>query len=58
MVKRREVVSFFKSHGFINQGGTRHDRYQHPDGRWTVIERHSEIDNKLFEEMKKQAGLK
>ena len=58
MVKRREVVKFFKSHGFVNMGGTNHDKYVHPDGRWTEIGRHAEIDDVLFKEMKKQAGLK
>ena len=58
MTNRREVVKFFKAHGFVNKGGTKHDRYEHPDGRWTVIERHSEIPNLLFEKMKKEAGLK
>lgn len=58
MVNRRQVVKFFTSHGFANKGGTRHDRYEHPDGRWTVIERYKEINDRLFELMKKQAGLK
>lgn len=58
MVKRRDVVKYFTSHGFINKDGSRHDRYEHPDGRWTMIERHAEIDDVLFEMMKKQADLK
>lgn len=53
MVNRRQVVKFFTSHGFVNKGGTRHDRCEHPDGRWTVIERHKEINDRLFELMKK-----
>ena len=56
MVKRREVVRFFRQNGFKNEGGTNHDKFRHPDGRRTVIERHSEISNQQF--MKKQAGLK
>ena len=58
MVKRREVVRFFRQNGFKNEGGTNHDKFRHPDGRRTVIERHSEISNQQFEVMKKQAGLK
>ena len=58
MVKRRDVVAFFTVHGFINKGGSRHDRYEHPDGRWTVVPRHAEIDDMLFKMMKTQAGLK
>ena len=57
MVNRRQVVKFFTSHGFVNKGGTRHDRYEHPDGRWTVIERHKEINDRLFELMKKLTRL-
>ncbi|WP_319638263.1 type II toxin-antitoxin system HicA family toxin [Eggerthella sinensis] len=58
MVKRREVIRFLKNHGFVNEGGTNHDRYQHPDGRWTVVERHQEIRNKTFDDIKKQIRLK
>lgn len=57
-MKRREVVKFFEAHGFVNMGGTNHDKYVHPDGRWVMIGRHAEISNGLFERMKKQAGLK
>ncbi|WP_165046166.1 type II toxin-antitoxin system HicA family toxin [Adlercreutzia sp. ZJ138] len=53
MVKRRQVELFFKEHGFINEGGTNHDKLVHPDGRWTTLGRHKEISNKLFDEMKK-----
>lgn len=58
MVKRREVEKFFEEHGFENKGGVNHDKLLHPDGRWTVLERHKEIPNLMFEQMKKQAGLK
>lgn len=58
MVKRRTVEQFFKENGFVNEGGTNHDRLVHPDGRWTVLGRHKEINDKLFERMKKEAGLK
>ncbi|MCL2807011.1 MAG: type II toxin-antitoxin system HicA family toxin [Coriobacteriia bacterium] len=58
MVKRREVVKFFQGHGFVNKGGSKHDKVKHPDGRWTEIPRHTEINDLLFEQMKKQAGLK
>ena len=58
MVKRRVVEEFFKQHGFENLGGTNHDRLQHPDGRWTILARHKEIPDLMFEKMKKQAGLR
>ncbi|MCI2242461.1 type II toxin-antitoxin system HicA family toxin [Adlercreutzia faecimuris] len=58
MVKRRDVVRFFKNEGFVVMRGTNHDKLVHPDGRWTTLGRHAEIDNLLFEIMKRQAGLK
>lgn len=58
MVKRREVVRFFERNGFTDGSSTNHDKFVHPDGRWTVIERHREISNEKFERLKKQAGLK
>lgn len=58
MVKRRDVVRFFKNEGFVVMRGTNHDKLVHPDGRRTTLGRHAEIDNLLFEIMKRQAGLK
>lgn len=58
MVKRKDVLNFFISEGFKLKGGTNHDKLVHPDGRWTTIGRHKEINDRLFEEMKKQARLK
>lgn len=58
MVKRKDVVKFFKAEGFEVQKNKGHDKLVHPDGRWTTLGRHVELGNKLFEEMKKQAGLK
>ena len=37
MVKRREVVRFFRQNGFKNEGGTNHDKFRHPDGCWLEI---------------------
>jgi mRNA interferase HicA len=58
MTKRRDVVRFLERNGFINKGGTRHDRYVHPDGRWTEVPRHSEVTERTFREIKKQVGLR
>ena len=58
MTKRKDVIKFFKSNGFKMVGGTNHNKLIHPDGRWTMLGRHQEIDNRVFKEMKKQAGLK
>lgn len=58
MVKRKDVIRFFAIRGFVLKGGTNHDRLVHPDGRWTTLGRHREIGDRIFEQMKKQAGLK
>ncbi len=58
MVKRKDVVKFFKQEGFEVVSNKKHDKLVHPDGRWTTLGRHTELSNKLFEEMKKQAGIK
>lgn len=58
MVKRRYVIKFFRAHGFKLADGTNHDKLVHPDGRWTTLGRHREIENGAFENMKKQVGLK
>ncbi len=58
MVKRKDVVKLFKAEGFAIVPGTNHDKLVHPDGRWTTLGRHAEINDRLFKEMKKQAGLK
>lgn len=57
MVKRRDVVRFFTKRGFVNMGGARHDKFVHPDGLWTMIERHGEIDDAMFQLLKRQAGI-
>jgi predicted RNA binding protein YcfA (HicA-like mRNA interferase family) len=56
-MKRRDVVRVLEANGFINRGGARHDRYTHPDGRWTEVPRHKEIAEWTYRMIKKQAGL-
>ena len=58
MTKRKDVLKFFKEQGFELRKGSNHDKLVHPDGRWTVIGRHQEINNKLFERMKKEAEVR
>ncbi|MCL2529826.1 MAG: type II toxin-antitoxin system HicA family toxin [Coriobacteriia bacterium] len=52
------VTTFLERNGFENKGGASHDKFKHPDGRQTVVPRHSEISEITFREIKKQAGLK
>jgi mRNA interferase HicA len=51
------VVKLLERNGFINKGGANHDRFVHPDGRWTEVARHTEIIELTFKKIKKQAGL-
>jgi mRNA interferase HicA len=57
MTKKRDVVRLLESNGFINKGGANHDKYVHPDGRWTEVARHSEIPELTAKKIRKQAGL-
>lgn len=36
----RELIKKLEEAGFVNKGGTNHDKMVHPDGRVTVIHRH------------------
>lgn len=57
MTKRRDVVRFFEQHGFWSVGGTKHEKFT--NGRAVVfIKRHREIEDEIFEKLKKNAGLK
>lgn len=56
MTKRREVIKFFTEHGFYSKGGTKHEKLT--NGEVTIlIKRHREIEDEVFEKLKKQAGL-
>ena len=58
MTKRRDLVKKLKSAGFKSEGGTKHEKFNHPDGRSTVVPRHSEIPNVMAGIIEKEAGLK
>ena len=50
MTKRREVIKFFKDHGFWSLGGTKHEKLT--NGTNTIlIKRHSEIEDVVFESL-------
>lgn len=42
-LKRREIVRRLEALGFKNVGGANHDKFQHDDGRWTEVGRHSVV---------------
>ena len=56
MTKRREVIKFFNEHGFYSKGGTKHEKLT--NGKVTIlVRRHREIEDEVFEKLKKQADL-
>ena len=56
MTKRRDVVKFFTDRGFVSKGGTKHEKFT--NGEVTIrIKRHREIEDIVFEKLKRQAGL-
>lgn len=57
MVKRRQLVKELESAGLRNKGGSNHDVFK-GNGCRTIVPRHREIDDKLADVIRKQAGLK
>ena len=56
MTKRRDVIRYFENHGLWSVGDTKHEKFT--NGRTTImIKRHREIEDEVFRELKKQAGL-
>lgn len=57
MTKRRDVVRYFEDRGFWSKGGTKHEKFT--NGKVTImLKRHREIEDEVFEKLRKQAGLK
>lgn len=57
MTKRRDLVRILKRNGFEEAGGANHSRFEHPDGRYTHVPRHSEVKTHLAALILKQAGI-
>jgi len=56
VTKRHDVVKFFTDRGFYSKGGTKHEKFT--NGVVTImIKRHREIEDEVFEKLKRQAGL-
>ena len=56
MTRRRAVVKYPLDNGFVSKGGTRHEKFS--NGSVTVmVKRHAEIEDEVFEKIKRQAGL-
>ena len=49
MTKRRDLVRLLLRNGFTPDGGTKHERFSHPDGRKATVPRHREIPDEMAE---------
>lgn len=55
----RELIKKLEAEGFVNQGGTNHDKLVHPDGRKTVVHRHKgDIPLGTLKAIARQTGIK
>lgn len=55
----RELIKKLEAAGFVNQGGTNHDKLVHPDGRKTVVHRHKgDIPPGTLKAIARQTGIK
>ncbi|MDR0828281.1 MAG: type II toxin-antitoxin system HicA family toxin [Desulfovibrio sp.] len=55
----RELIKKLKAAGFVNHGGRNHDKLVHPDGRITVVYRHTgDIPFGTLKAVEKQTGVK
>lgn len=57
MTKRRDIIKALKKAGFKSKGGTNHETWVHPDGRRTVVGRHTEIPTPTARLIVKQAKI-
>ena len=51
-------MALLEAAGFTSKGGTNHEKFEHADGRWTVVPRHREVAEYTFRQIRKQAGLR
>jgi predicted RNA binding protein YcfA (HicA-like mRNA interferase family) len=55
----RELKAKLEQAGFIQKGGTKHDKFVHPDGRITVVHRHKgDIPLGTLKNIEKQTGIR
>lgn len=57
-MKTNEIAKKLLKAGFEEIGGKKHDKYRHPDGRYTVLSRGThELSRELVKEIEKQTGI-
>lgn len=53
---RKSIVDRLRSEGWINEGGSKHDLYRHPDKGITTVPRHKELTPGVARSIGKAAG--
>ena len=57
-MKRREIIRKLRQAGFTAVERKNHTKLTHPDGRWTMIGRHTEIPAGTVRAIERQTGVK
>ena len=57
-MKRRDIIKKLTKAGFVASEGANHTKMSHPDGRWTVIGRHTEIPTGTVRAIERQTKIK
>ena len=57
MTKRRDLIRELESAGFRQNGGTKHGKYKKGDIT-VMVPRHSEIEDRMADAIRRQAGLR
>lgn len=58
MTKRRDIIKVLEEAGFISKGGSKHEKWLHADGRFTLVGRHRDIPSATARAIAKQAKIK
>lgn len=53
---RRNIVDRLNNEGWVNEGGSKHDLYRHPDKGITIVPRHKELTVGVARSIAKAAG--
>lgn len=57
MASRRKLIARLRKEGFYSVGGTKHEKFNHEDGRHALVPRHNEINDFTYKQILKDAKL-
>lgn len=58
MPSRRILIKELKALGFEEEPGSKHNKFRHPDGRVTVVPRHSDVSMETVCRIRVQIGVR